>query len=214
MIRIALHHPSVERATRAGRCVPVFDSSILRKLVVLVLLAVPAAASETEAPLLLPDLDGRRVDPLSGDAKATVFLFVRSDCPISNRYAPEVGRLHERFSRRDVEFWLVYPDPDETTEAIRRHMEEYGYRFGALRDPGHELVRRTGAKVTPEAVVFDGSGALVYRGRIDDRYVAFGKARAAATSHDLEDALQAVLDGGTVRNPTTKAVGCFIADLK
>ena len=154
------------------------------------------------------------MDPLSGDAPATVFLFTRSDCPISNRYAPEVGRLQERFSNRDVEFWLVYPDPDETTETIRRHMEEYGYRFGALRDPGHELVRRTGATITPEAALFDGNGTMVYRGRIEDRYVAFGKARATATRHDLEDALLAVLDGGTVREPTTKAVGCFIADLK
>jgi len=192
----------------------VVDSSILRQLAVLILLVVPAAAGETTAPLLLPDLDGSRVNPLSGDAKATVFLFTRSDCPISNRYAPEVGRLHERFSRLDVEFWLVYLDPDETTETIRRHMKEYGYRLGALRDPGHELVRRTGAKVTPEAVVFDGSGAMVYRGRIDDRYTAFGKARVAATRHDLEDALLAVLDGRPVRESTTKAVGCFIADLK
>ena len=190
------------------------DSSIFRKLVALLLLAVPATAVATDGPLLLPDLDGNRVNPLSGDAKATVFLFTRSDCPISNRYAPEVGRLQERFSRRDVGFWLVYPDPDETTETIRRHMEEYGYRFGALRDPDHELVRQTGATITPEAAVFDGSGTMVYRGRIDDRYVAFGKTRATATRHDLEDALLAVLDGGAVRDPTTKAVGCFIADLK
>ena len=55
---------------------------------------------------------------------------------------------------------------------------------------------------------------MVYRGRIDDRYVDFGKARAEATQHDLLDALQAVVEGQPVPNPRTKSVGCYIVDLK
>ena len=55
---------------------------------------------------------------------------------------------------------------------------------------------------------------LVYRGRIDDRYVDFGNTRARATQHDLRQALDAVLSGEPVANPRTKAVGCFIADLR
>ena len=42
------------------------------------------------------DLEGRRFDPLEAtQSKATVYLFTRSDCPISNRYAPEIHRLYE-----------------------------------------------------------------------------------------------------------------------
>src|SRR5262245_62043492 len=41
------------------------------------------------------DLEGHRIHPFQADdAKAIVFLFVNADCPISNRYAPEVRRLH------------------------------------------------------------------------------------------------------------------------
>jgi hypothetical protein len=37
------------------------------------------------------DLDGHPVNPFSSDAQATVLLFVQTDCPISNRYAPTIN---------------------------------------------------------------------------------------------------------------------------
>jgi len=112
-----------------------------------------------------------------------------------------------------VDFWLVYPDPDEAPETIRRHLEEYGHPGRPTRDPDHALVRLTQATITPEVAVFTPAGELVYRGRIDDRFVDFGKARAAATRHDLVDAIDATLEGRPVETPRTRAVGCFIPAL-
>ena len=170
--------------------------------------AAPAAALE------LIDLDGRVVDPLSDpEAAAHVFIFVRSDCPISNRYAPEIARLSEKFAARGVTIRLVYPDPEEGPEDIRQHLAEYSFGCEALRDPQHSLVSRTEATITPEAVVFLPDGRLVYRGRINDRYVAFGKARPAPTRHDLEQVLEATLRGDSLAFTSTPAVGCFIRDL-
>lgn len=162
----------------------------------------------------LVGLDGRSVSPLNADAPAHVFLFVRGDCPISNRYAPEWQRIHSRFSPLGVRFWLVYPDPDEPLDSIKSHLKEFGHPGQPLRDPQHRFVARTGATVTPEVALFDRSGRMVYRGRIDDRYVDFGKTRAAPTRHDLIDALQATLHGGPIDAPTTRAVGCFIPGLR
>ena len=163
----------------------------------------------------LVDLTGRRVDFREATgAGVNVFLFTRSDCPISNRYAPEVKRLQAKFASRGVAFRLVYLDRDETTEALRRHMKEYDYKCEALRDPRHELVKLTGARVTPEAAVFVPGGNMIYRGRIDDRYVDFGKARLAPSTRDLEEALEAALEGKPVTRPTTRAVGCVIEDLR
>ncbi len=181
------------------------------------LLAAGAALSgqTTTEHLRVTDLAGRSVNPLQAtNSKATVFLFIRSDCPISNRYAPEIRRLYEKFAPQGVSFWLVYPDPNEAPAAIRKHLKEYEYPFGALRDPSHSLVKLAGAKVTPEAAVFMGAGKMVYHGRIDDLYVDFGKTRRAPTTHDLEQVLQAILAGKPVHEASAPAVGCFISDLK
>src|ERR687888_56342 len=67
------------------------------------------------AQLQLSDLAGRQVEPFqSPGAKTIVFLFTRTDCPISNRYAPEVRRLYAKFAASGATFYLVYPDPDES----------------------------------------------------------------------------------------------------
>jgi hypothetical protein len=53
-------------------------------------------------------------------------------------------------------------------------------------------------------------GQILYRGRIDDLYVALGKKRAAVTERNLRDALDALAAGKAVRKSETKAIGCLI----
>lgn len=174
------------------------------------------ASSISASQLRLPDLTGRLVDPFSVESNttATIFLFLSTECPISSRYAPELRRLHDRFASRGVVFWMVYPNPAESEAVIQDHTKAFGYPGRALRDPQHLAVTLTQARVTPEAAVFDASGKMVYRGRIDDRYVDLGLERPAATKRDLEDALNAVLSGRSVEQPVTQAVGCFLVDLQ
>jgi len=78
-------------------------------------------------------------------------------------------------------------------------------------------VRAAQATVTPEAAVFVGDRAgprMVYRGRIDDRYVDFGRMRPEPRKRDLQEALQALAAGSTLTPRTTTAVGCSIAPLE
>jgi thiol-disulfide isomerase/thioredoxin len=166
--------------------------------------------------VLVQALSGAPLDALQAPAgtKAIVFLFTSTDCPISNRYAPEVHRIADAFGSKGVAFRLVYPNPSEDARAIREHMAAYSYAgiAEALRDPKLALVKFAGATVTPEAAVVVG-GKVVYRGRIDDRYVDLGRERPAPTRRDLFDALTAILDGKPAPLATTQAVGCFISDL-
>ena len=161
--------------------------------------------------------EGGEVDPFKAPAATTaiVFLFTSTECPISNRYAPEVRRLAAKFAPHGVLFRLVYPDPADRRDGILAHMTSFAYAGAteALRDPKHALVNFTGVTVTPEAAVYAG-GRVVYHGRIDDRYVDLGLERPAPTVHDLDDALAAVLAGRSVEHPVTQAVGCYIADFK
>ena len=149
-----------------------------------------------------------------GTLALTVLLFVSTDCPVSNRYAPEIARLHAEFVRLGLHFRLVYPNPLDTDAQIRKHLQAYGLPAIAERDPGHQLVRLAGATITPEAAVFDASGRLVYRGRIDDLFVELGRERPAATRHDLREALTALAAGRSIEPARTQAVGCYIADMR
>ena len=142
-----------------------------------------------------------------------VLIFLSTDCPVSNRYAPEIQRLYTEFAPKGVRFQLVYPNPADDRAAIDRHLGEYGYPSIGVADPNHALVKTARATITPEAAVFDKANRLVYIGRIDDRFVELGRERPAATTRDLRDALNAALAGRTVSPARTQAVGCFIADM-
>lgn len=159
------------------------------------------------------NLDASSADPFSSaHGKPMVLLFVRTDCPISNRYAPLINRISSEYSAK-VSFWLVYPAKSETAETIRQHESSFGYQLAALRDPHHILTAQAHVQITPEVAVFDANHHLLYHGRIDNLYQDFGRARPAATTHELDDAIQAALTGK--KPPANQpAIGCFIADLE
>ena len=165
------------------------------------------------AEVTAPALDGTRIAPLDPDpvegVEATVLLFVMTDCPISNRYAPEIRRLHGEFADT-VRFWLVYVDARRPVAELREHQSSFGYPFGALRDVDGALAALAGATVTPEAAVFDATQRMIYRGRIDDRFVSFGVARRAPRVRDLHDRLSRIAAGETLAFSETRAVGCYI----
>lgn len=142
---------------------------------------------------------------------AHVWLFVASDCPVSNAYAPEIQRICAEYGAKGVGCSLVYEDVRIDAAAVKRHGDEYRYRdIPATIDDERRMARQMKVSVTPEAVVVDAKGAIRYRGRIDNRYAALGKPRRVVTSHDLREALDAVVSGRRVASPETTAIGCFI----
>lgn len=181
--------------------------------IALTLLLATAHAS-AQAPARVLDLSGRAVNPLIVEpgSIATVLLFTTTDCPISNRYAPEIQRLESRFGQQ-VRFVLVYPVPADSVAVIRTHLKKFSYSSEAVRDTAQELVKHTGVTVTPEVAVINAKSQVVYRGRIDDRYLEIGRDRPYPTVRDLERALEAVVAGKPVAVSETRAVGCVLADL-
>ena len=160
------------------------------------------------------DLEGKPFDPFrAARGKVVVMIFVRTDCPVSNRYAPAIRQLSTRNGGKAA-FFLVYPGKKETADSIRKHDREFGYTLAALRDPQHLLVKQSQVQITPEAAVFDANRRLVYHGRIDNLYEDFGHARKNATTHELADAIEAAIAGKTLSANATPAVGCYISDLE
>lgn len=177
------------------------------------LLLVAVALGAAFDPSFL-DLAGTPHNPFADMHKANVLVFVRTDCPITNRYAPELARIAQSFENQPVAFWLVYPDRSESAANIQRQVQDFRLPGTPLLDPKHLLVAKAKATVAPEAALFDATGQLRYRGRIDNRWVAPGQSRPAATIHDLEDAVRAVLHHQPVKQFETAAVGCALTDIE
>lgn len=177
-------------------------------------LLLPVVFPDVAASQSVVDLRGSAAEELAkARGKVLVLVFVRTDCPVSNRYAPLIQQMSRQYGK-DASFRLVFPDKSESAEKIRNFLREYNYELSAIRDVNHALVKATQAKVTPEAAVFDAHGTLVYHGRIDNLYERIGQARRAATTHELADAIEAATLGKNPAVPSADGVGCFIADME
>ncbi len=163
------------------------------------------------------DLDGHPVMLAQSTAPAIVLFFTASDCPISNRYEPEMLRLEQEFAPSRVEFWWVYPNPEDTAAVIRQHRSQFAGSAHILVDTNQSLVHLAHVTVTPEAAVLvarNGTLREIYRGRIDDRYISFGQERPRAMHNELENAISAVLAKQTIPKPGGPPVGCSIVPLE
>ncbi len=167
--------------------------------------AAPPAVKEFS----LPDAAGKRHTAEEWKGKtAVVLLFLGTECPVSNFYAPEYGRLARAFADKGVLFYGVHHDPDVTAAEAGKHAADYRIPFPVLLDPTQEVTRQAGVRVVPSAVVLSPGGAVLYRGRVDDRYTPEGVRREVPTTHELADALRALTEGKAVPVAETKAFGC------
>jgi hypothetical protein len=162
------------------------------------------------APVSAVTVDSRSVVIPDKKATATVLVFLLTDCPIANRYAPELKRIETDYAKKNVVFYRVYVYADATLEAIRDHTRTYGYKWPAIHDKGMALTEALDARVTPEVAVIKPDGAVAYMGRIDDMYLEHGRLREGDYRHDLRIALDELLAGKAVSLPRTTALGCFI----
>ena len=142
--------------------------------------------------------------------RGTVVVFVATDCPIANSYAPELREIAAAHAGAGLRFWCVHADPSVTRERAQEHAREYGLPGEIVLDLDHRLARRLGARVTPEAFVLLPDGTVVYRGRIDDGWRDVGQRQRVVTRRDLRDALAAVAAGRLPEVRETEAVGCLI----
>lgn len=151
-------------------------------------------------------------DLAPGGARVVVLFFATTDCPICNRYVPEIERLDRAYAGDGVRFWWVYPDLTDDAAAIAKHRKDFSITGALFPDPPAEAVEMAHATVTPEAAVFVVERdhlREVYHGRVDDRYIAIGQERPQPTRHDLDLAIQAALAGKPAPSGGP-AVGCAI----
>ena len=164
------------------------------------------------ASLAIQGVDGRIHHPIQeANHHPALLIFISHDCPICNAYAPEMERIRSKYAK-DISFNLIYSEGRLKPKDAKEHARAFSLdRFHLLVDPNSKAADACGATVTPQALLFDTNGKVVYSGRIDDKYLALGKQKSQADSHDLRDAIEAVIHHQKPKLSRTTPVGCYIA---
>lgn len=163
-------------------------------------------------PFDLPSVDGKNYSAESfKDAQVLVVVFSCNHCPYAQAAWPLLIDLYNTFKDKGVAFVAINPNdeiayPEDDFETMKVKAKEWGIPFPYLRDESQEVARQYDARCTPDIYVYDKDRKLAYRGRINDNWQDPSK----VTSHDLSDAIEALLRGEKPKEPQFPSMGCSI----
>jgi thiol-disulfide isomerase/thioredoxin len=193
----------------------IFPRPFLQTALVLSLLVSPSFAQDAGKPsIALKGLDGNPVEVFAaGEKKAVVLFFVSPYCPTSNTLSPEMKAIEGDFADAFT-FRYIHSDSSVKTADILQHASMMGFESPVLDDTAQVLAKKLGAKITPEVIVIDPSGTVLYQGRINDLYLGPTKRQREVKTNDLRDALTAIKEGKPVSVTRTEAIGCKITGVE
>jgi hypothetical protein len=149
--------------------------------------------------------DADREKP-AGKKPFRVLVFLGTDCPISQDYIGVLNKISSQFGGVSG----AVPE-NISNKQIKSFQIDYQVAFPLELDKDHELVKKYSITVTPEVVLLDTFGNVLYRGAIDNWYYELGKHRQTVTEHYLIDAIQASIAGETIKIKEAKPVGCILS---
>lgn len=172
--------------------------------------AAADGVSKSLAAMSLPDSYGKTRE-LSEFRKSDVlvFVFLGTECPLAKLYAPRLQKIADRFSDKSVSIVGVCSNVQDSLTEISAYANRAGVRFPMLVDNEQKLADLLEATRTPEAIVLNREGVVLYRGRIDDQY-AISVAKRSPSREDLVLAIESSLKGEAPAPDRTPAPGCVI----
>lgn len=162
-----------------------------------------------------PDVDDRGNDTRSlsdyDDAEIVVVVFMCNHCPYVKHVEDELLAVAREYQERGVQFiGICSNDPErypaDSFDSMAERTAEKNYPFPYLQDESQEVAQAYEAACTPDFFVFDADRTLVYRGRFDETRPDHKKPHGG----DLRQALDEVLDSGTVSMDQKPSMGCNI----
>jgi peroxiredoxin len=160
----------------------------------------------------LPATDGRRYRLADFAASPLlVVCFTCNHCPyvignearekaFAGKYIPR-GVAYVAINSNDVNI-----HEEDSFSHMQARATALGFTWPYLYDESQAVAKAYGALKTPHFFVFDKSRALRYVGRMDNSPRDASQAR----THELADALDALLAGKPVPAPVTDAIGCTV----
>ncbi len=141
---------------------------------------------------------------------AAVYLVLSPECPISNSYLPKLNKLQEYLREQGVELIGVVPAVSASRLVIEEFRNKFKVDFPIILDQQQKLCSELQATHTPQAIVVDARGEIVYSGRIDDRFSRIAGQQREMQHDSLRLAIDCFLAGQMPEQSRTTAIGCRI----
>ncbi len=160
----------------------------------------------------LPGVDGKNYSLADfKNAKLLVVVFSCNHCPFVVGSEERMKKFVTDYAPRGVTMVAINSNesenhPTDSFDHMVKRAKERGLNFPYLRDESQSIALGYGALRTPHFYVFDADRKLRYTGRMDDNPRTAGQEK----THELRDAVDALLAGRQPAVPATNPIGCNV----
>jgi peroxiredoxin len=157
-------------------------------------------------------VDGKQYSLASfRDAKLLVIVFSCNHCPYVVGNEQRMIKFASDYAARGVKMVAINSNetqnhPGDSFEHMVTRAKEKNFPFAYLRDESQDVAKAYGGLRTPHFYIFDGERKLRYTWRMDDS----PRVEAAAKTHELRDAVDALLAGKKPPVEQTNPIGCNV----
>ena len=140
----------------------------------------------------------------------SVYFFLAPNCTICQYYIPTIDNLHKTYSK-DYHFVGIFPNKNTSSADIESFKETTGLTFEMRLDHQKEISNTLQATHTPQVIVYNHSiNKIIYKGRIDDLYIALGRRKPSITDYSLQNFLESYPSYPQDTLIENKTIGCLI----
>jgi peroxiredoxin len=160
----------------------------------------------------LPGIDGKTYSLSTfKDSPILVVFFTCNHCPYVVNSLDRQKQFYNDYSKRGVALIGINSNedqghPDDSFDKMKEFAPRHGITWPYVRDESQETALAYGALRTPHYYVFDKDRKLRYTGRMDDNPRNPGQEK----THELRDAVDALLAGNRPPVELTNPIGCNV----
>ncbi|MBP2617368.1 thioredoxin family protein [Chryseobacterium jejuense] len=163
----------------------------------------------------LKNIDGKMVS-LSDfkTAKGFIVIFTCNHCPYAKKYEDRIIELDKKYKSQGYPVIAINPNdpnvqPEDGYQQMIERAKQKGFTFPYLVDEGQKIYPQYGATKTPHVFILqkeNGKNIVKYIGAIDNNY----DNPSDVSEYYVQDAVNALLKGESVKMVKTVAIGCTI----
>jgi alkyl hydroperoxide reductase subunit AhpC len=197
-------------------------STLYRAIVVLALCAVPLLIAAAKVGDAAPEFtatasNGKTIRLTDYRGKYVVLEWHNNGCPYVGKHynSGNMQRLQKQWTSQGVVWFTILSSaPGKQGYVTASEENDYLTKMqaaptAALLDPNGEIGHLYNAKTSPQMVVINPQGLVIYSGAIDDRPTTDLQDVQGATNY-VSLALQAAMAGKPVVTPATRPYGCSV----
>lgn len=139
-----------------------------------------------------------------------LFVFLSPECPLCKNYTKALNKINNDFSADSVRVIGVISGKAYSALDVKDFKNEFAVNFQLFIDPAMKLTTYLQATITPEVVLINDKGKLIYRGAIDDWVTELGKNKLRPEKEYLRLAVTQYINHQPISIKKTRPKGCYI----